>query len=402
MTQIIPWGGWHSYLSQVSPMDSPLALQPEEQDLRATIARFSDEKIAPFAAQWDEKEYFPRDLYSEMGALGYLGAIIPEQYGGSGMSLMSGLIIMEEISRGCGGTGLSYGAHAFIGTYNILKMSNEEQRQKYLPPLCSGEKIACFCLTEPGSGSDSMAMATTAKREGDEYILNGSKTFITNAPYADTFLVFARTGEAGAKGISAFILEKDFPGLSVSQPMKKMGMKASPTGEVFFENCRVPAANLLGEENKGAYLAMAGLDMERVLFSGLPIGLMRRAMDISFKYAGERTQFGKPIAAFQLVQDMMARMAMKTHLSTLAAYSACRKLESGERCTLDASYSKLFASEAASEVTSDAVQILGGYGYIREFDVERLMRDAKLVEIGGGTSQIQKLIIARELTQARS
>jgi isovaleryl-CoA dehydrogenase len=242
-----------------------------------------------------------------------------------------------------------------------------------------------------------MGLRTRAEKRGASYILNGAKTFITNGSVADTFVVFARTGDAGAKGISAFIVERSFPGFASGKPMEKMGMRASPTTELYFENCEVPAENLLGAEGQGGYFALEGLDMERTLFSGLPIGLIQGAFDVALKYSTERSQFGSKIAGFQLIQAMVADIGMNLFVSRLLAYTAARKLQEKKRVTLNASFSKLFASEASVKSTLDCIQMLGGYGYIREFKVERLMRDAKLVEIGGGTSQIQRLIIAREI-----
>jgi len=379
-------------------MEETLALTDDEKSVQELVKTISDRELAPLADELDRKEEFAHSVFKQLAEAGLLGIVIPEQYGGFGGSYLCGVLVMEELARHCGGTALSFGAHSFIGTYNIYKFASEEQRMKYLPDLCSGKKYAAFALTEPGNGSDAMGLATRAEKKGNKYILNGSKTFITNGSVADTFLVFARTGapDSGARGISAFIVEKSFKGFSAGKPMEKMGMRASPTTELFFEDCEVPAENLLGSEGQGGYFALQGLDMERTLFSGLPIGLIQGALDIAMKYSTERKQFGKPIASFQLVQSMIADISMNLFISRMLAYTAARKLQNGERVTLNASYSKLFASEASVKSTLDAIQILGGYGYIREYRVERLMRDAKLVEIGGGTSQIQRLIIARE------
>ena len=378
-------------------MEEVIELSEDEQSIKELTARISDNELAPLADELDREEKFGESVFKTLGESGLLGIVIPEEYGGAGASLLSGVLVIEEIARNCGGTALSFGAHAFIGTYNIYKFSNEAQRKKYLPDLCSGVKYGAFALTEPGSGSDSLGMSTKAEKKGDKYILNGSKTFITNGSVADTFLVFARTDNApGAKGISAFIVERDFPGFSNGKPMEKMGMRASPTTELFFENCEVPAENLVGQEGEGAKIAMMGLDMERTLFSGLPIGLIQGAFDIALKYSAEREQFKTKIGNFQLVQAMIADISMKLYISRLLTYTAARKLEKGQKVTMNASYAKLFGSESAVQATLDGIQILGGYGYIREFNVERLMRDSKLVELGGGTSQIQRLIIARE------
>ncbi|MBL8020277.1 MAG: acyl-CoA dehydrogenase family protein [Leptospirales bacterium] len=381
----------------MSETEQVIALSEQEEAIRDLTRRISDQDLAPIADELDRKEEFAHSVFKKLGEAGLLGIVIPEEFGGSAGSFLSAVLIMEELARNCGGTALSFGAHAFIGTYNLFKFANPEQRKKYLPDLCSGKTFGAFALTEPENGSDAMGLQTRAEKRGAKYILNGAKTFITNGSIADTFVVFARTGDAGARGISAFIVERSSPGFASGKPMEKMGMRASPTTELYFDNCEVPAENLLGQEGQGGYFALEGLDMERTLFSGLPIGLMQGALDVALKYSVERKQFGQKIGSFQLVQSMVADMGMKLFVSRLLAYSAARKLQEGKRATLNASYSKLFASESSVASTLDAIQILGGYGYIREFKVERLMRDAKLVEIGGGTSQIQRLIIAREI-----
>lgn len=376
-----------------------IPLSDEERTIRELTASISDAELAPLADDLDRHENFAHEVFQKLGDAGILGVVIPEEYGGAGASFLSGVLVMEELARNCGGTALSFGAHAFIGAYNIYKSSNEEQRRRYLPDLCSGKKLAAWALTEPGNGSDAMNLATRAEKKGDRFVLNGSKTFITNGSVADTFMVFARTGapDSAHKGVSAFLVERGFSGFSNGKPMEKMGMRASPTTELFFEDCEVPEENLLGEVGQGGYAALMGLDMERTLFSGLPIGLIQGALNIAMKYSSERKQFGQKIGNYQLVQAMVAEIGMKLYVCRLLAYDAARKLQEGRRITLGASYSKLFASEACVSATLDAIQILGGYGYTREYGVERLMRDAKLIEIGGGTSQIQKLIIAREM-----
>lgn len=383
----------------VSGGEDVAVLTEDERSIRELAASISDGELAPLAEALDHEEKFAHGVFEKLGAAGLLGIIIPEEYGGAGASFLSGVLIMEELARNCGGTALSFGAHAFIGAYNIYKAANEEQRRRFLPDLCAGKKLAAWALTEPGNGSDAMNLQTRAVKKGQRYILNGSKTFITNGSVADTLMVMARTGPADSahKGISAFIVERGFSGFSSGQPMAKMGMRASPTTELFFEDCEVPAENLLGQEGQGGYLALQGLDMERTLFSGLPIGLIQGALNIALKYSSERRQFGQKIGSFQLVQAMIADISMRLYICRLLAYDAARKLEAGRAVTLGASYSKLYASESCVQATLDAIQILGGYGYMREYGVERLMRDAKLIEIGGGTSQIQKLIIAREV-----
>ena len=375
-----------------------LPLSESERSVQLLTRTIAEEQLAPIAGDLDKSEQFAEGLFAVLGKAGLLGVVIPEEYGGAGASLLSGVLVIEELARHCGGTALSFGAHAFIGAYNIYKGGNEEQRQRFLPTLCSGQSYAGFALTEPGSGSDSMSLRTRAERRGDRFVLNGSKTFITNGSVADVFLVFARTGrEEGARGVSAFVVERSTPGFSSGKPMEKMGMRASPTTELFFEDCEIPAENLLGGEGQGGYLALQGLDMERTLFAGLPIGLIQGALDVALAYSAERRQFNKKIGSFQLIQAMIADISMKLYVARLLTYTAARKLGEGRRVTMNASFAKLFSSEASVSATLDAIQILGGYGYTREFKVERLMRDAKLVEIGGGTSQIQRLIIAREV-----
>ncbi len=374
-----------------------LPLTDAELGARDLTRSIAESELAPVADELDRHETFATGVFETLGRAGLLGVVIPEAYGGAGMSLLSGVLVMEELARHCGGTALSFGAHAFIGAYNIFKGADENQRQRFLPDLCSGHRLAAFALTEPESGSDAMAMRTRAVRKSDRYVLNGSKTFITNGSVADVLLVFARTGpEPGARGVSAFVVERSAKGFSSGRPMEKMGMRASPTTELYFEDCEVPLENRLGEEGQGGYLALQGLDMERTLFAGLPIGLMQGALDVALRYSAQRRQFNQKIAGFQLVQAMIADMTMQLYIARLLTYTAARKLEDGQRVTMNASFAKLFSSEASVRTTLDAIQILGGYGYMREFKVERLMRDAKLVEIGGGTSQIQRLIIARE------
>jgi isovaleryl-CoA dehydrogenase len=374
-------------------------LTEEERSIRDLVATISDRELAPIADRLDRNEEFASEVFAKLGEAGLLGIVIPEEYGGTGASFLSAVLVMEELARNCGGTALSFGAHAYIGAYNIYRAGSEEQRQRFLPDLCSGKKLAAWALTEPGNGSDAMNLQTRAVKKGDRYILNGSKTFITNGSVADTIMVMARTGAADSahRGITAFIVERGFAGFSNGRPMEKMGMRASPTTELFFEDCEVPEENRLGAEGQGGYLALQGLDMERTLFSGLPIGLIQGALNIALKYSAERRQFGQKIGNFQMVQSMVADISMNLYVCRLLAYDAVRKLEAGRDATLGASYSKLFASEACVRSTLDAIQMLGGYGYMREYGVERLMRDAKLIEIGGGTSQIQRLIIAREV-----
>lgn len=373
-------------------------LSKEQQMLKNMLREFAEKEVAPLAAEIDREERFPQETFLKMADLGLLGMAIPEKYGGNRSDWISCVIVAEELGRVCASTALSYGAHAFLCAYNLFEHGNEEQRNKYLPSLVKGKTIGAMALTEPEAGSDATSLKTYARKVGNEYILHGTKTFITNASVADIFLIFARTSdEKGIQSLSTFIVEKDFPGFSVGKPMDKLGMRGSPTSEVYLEECRVPAKNLLGQEGQGIAQMMKGLDMERVVFSGLPVGIAQGAFEAALKYAKERHQFGQPIANFQMVQEMLADMAKGIEAARLLAYQAAALFEEGKKVTKEASIAKLMGAEVAMKTTLDAVQIFGGYGYIKDYPVERFLRDAKLVEIGGGTSQIQKLIIAREL-----
>ncbi|MFQ5865174.1 MAG: acyl-CoA dehydrogenase family protein [bacterium] len=373
-------------------------LSKEQQMLKSLAREFSEKEVAPLAAEIDREERFPRETFQKMADVGLLGIAIPEKYGGSRADWISCVLVVEELSRVCASTALSYGAHAFLCAYNLFEHGDEEQRTRYLPALVEAEKIGAMALTEPEAGSDATSLKTRARKVGDEYILQGTKTFITNAPVADIVLVFARTSEEkGSQSLSTFIVEKDFPGFSVGKAMDKLGMRGSPTSEIYLEECRVPAKNLLGQEGQGITQMMKGLDMERVGFSGLPLGIAQGAFEAALKYAKERHQFGQPIAHFQMVQEMLADMAKGIEAARLLSYQAAALFEQGKKVTKLASIAKLMGAEVAMKTTLDAVQIFGGYGYIKDYPVERYLRDAKLVEIGAGTSQIQKLIIAREI-----
>ncbi|MFQ5649893.1 MAG: acyl-CoA dehydrogenase family protein [bacterium] len=373
-------------------------LTKEQDMLKSMVREFAQKEVAPLAAELDRQERFPAETFRKMAELGLLGVAIPEEYGGSRVDWISCVLVVEELGRVCASTALSYGAHTFLCAHNLFEHGNEEQRKEYLPSLVKGEKIGAMALTEPEAGSDATSLKTRARKVGDEYVLTGTKTFITNAPVADIVLVFARSAEQeGKQSLSTFIVEKDFPGFSVGKPMEKLGMRGSPTSEIYLEECRVPAKNLLGREGHGMAQMMNGLDMERVVFSGLPLGIAEGASEAAVKYAKERHQFGQPIASFQMVQEMLVDMAKGIEALRLLAYRAAALLEEGKRVTKEASIAKLLGAEVAMKTTLDAVQIFGGYGYTRDYPVERFLRDAKLVEIGGGTSQIQKLIIAKEI-----
>ncbi len=373
-------------------------LTEEEQMLKDTVARFVDREVIPLAPEIDDQERFPTENFEAMAHMGLFGISIPEAYGGSGADFLSCVLVMEELMRGCVSTGNTYGAHAVLCAENIFRNGNEAQRKKYLPPLIKGEKIGALAITEPEAGSDALSLRTRAVRKGDGYLLNGTKMFITNGPLADVVVVYAKTApEAGPKGISAFIVEKDFPGFRTGKTLKKMGVRGSPTGELIFENCEVPAENLLGDENRGLNVLMSGLDRERILWSIAPIGVAQGAFDLAFKYAAERKQFGAPIIGFQMIQQILADMATEIQAGRILAYWAATRAASGRRARLDASYAKLFCAEAGVRAVGKAVQVFGGYGFMREFPIERMYRDVKGIEFGAGTNQIQRLIIMREL-----
>ncbi|MBC8177338.1 MAG: acyl-CoA dehydrogenase family protein [Deltaproteobacteria bacterium] len=373
-------------------------LTEEQKMLKETVAKFVERDIIPLAAEIDEEERFPEENFKAMAEMGLFGMPIPEEHGGSGTDFFSCVLVMEEIMRGCVSTGNTYGAHAILCTENIYRNGNEAQRRRYLPDLIQGKKVGALAITEPEAGSDALSLRTRAEKKGDRYILNGTKMFITNGPLADVIVVYAKTDpEAGQNGISAFIVEKGFPGFSTGKTLKKMGVRGSPTGELIFEDCEVPAENLLGEENKGIKVLMSGLDRERIIYSIAPIGVAQGAFDLAFKYASERVQFGAPIVSFQMIQDMLADMATRIQAGRVLAYWAASMADSGKRVRLEASYAKLFCAEVGVEAVGKAVQIFGGYGFIREFPIERMYRDVKGIEFGAGTNQIQKLIIMGEL-----
>ncbi|HET6370712.1 MAG TPA: acyl-CoA dehydrogenase family protein [Nitrospiria bacterium] len=374
-----------------------LNLTEEQRFLKKTLSDFVDRELAPRAAVVDREESFPREGFRQLAGLGLLGLTVSKEHGGAEADLLSAAVVMEEIARGCASTALSWGAHAILCTHNLYVFSNESQRRRYLPSLCRGEKIGAFALTEPNAGSDATSLSTRAARAGKGYRLSGTKMFITNAPVADLFLVFARSGP---ESLSLFIVEKDFPGVSVGKPLEKLGMRGSPTAEVVLQEVPVPEENRLGEEGEGVEMMLRALDVERAVFSALPVGIAQAALDAAVSYARQRRQFGKPIGEFQLVQEMLARMATELAAARLLAYQAAAAADGGARATCEASYAKLFGAEMVNRVTQDAVQIFGGYGYIREFPVERYLRDARLISLGGGTSEIQKLIIAREILKS--
>lgn len=373
-------------------------LTETQREVQQAFKEFCGKKIAPMAKEIDESEEFPHELFKEMGRLGYLGLAIPEKYGGMGLDFVTCSLISEELSRASTGFALSVGAHSFLCAYNVYSLADEEQRQKYIPGLCAGESIGAFCLTEPGAGSDSTNLSTTAVKKGNEWVLNGSKIFITNGSIADVLLVFARTPrKPGSQGISAFIVEKNFRGFSTGRDIPKLGTLGSPLSEIVFQDCRVPEENLLGKEGKGISYMLGALDVERALLSGMAVGSAQAALDFALDYSKKRKQFGQLISSFQLVQEMLAQMATEVEAARLLVRQAAWRLDHGMDITRHASYAKLFGAQMIMRVTQQAMQVLGGSGYCREYPVERFYRDAPLMGLGGGTNEIQKLIIARDL-----
>ena len=379
---------------------------PEHEMLRKAVRDFALKEVRPIAAKIDKTKEFPRENFRKMGALGFHGVTVPAEYGGSGMGALACAIVNEELARECASTALSYLAHAVLCVNNLYLNGNEAQRKKHLPKLISGEHLGAWALTEPGSGSDAKALKTryrTESRGGKKgFVLNGSKLFITNAFLADVTIVFARPEGTGPDkdkdAITVFLVEKGTPGFKPHEPMDKMGMRASPTSEITFEDCFIPEENLLGVERKGTEHMLLGLDVERITIAAIPVGIAQGALDVALKYATERKQFGVEIGSFQMIKTFLADMATETRASRLLVYDAAHRLDHGEKgLTMEASMAKYYASEVGTRTALKAVQILGGYGYITEFPVERMARDAKLLEIGAGTSEIQRIIVAREL-----
>ena len=367
--------------------------------LRETVRSFAADRIAPRAAEIDATNEFPRDLWPELGELGLLGITIEDEYGGSELGYLAHVIAMEEISRASGSVGLSYGAHSNLCVNQLRRWGSAEQKDRFLPRLVSGEYVGALAMSEPGAGSDVMGMKTSAVRDGDEYVLNGSKMWITNAPGADVMIVYARTGE-GSRGVSTFLIERGTPGFSTPQKLDKLGMRGSDTSEVLLEDCRVPAANLLAEEGKGAAILMSGRDYERLVLAGGPLGIMAACMDLVMPYAHERKQFGQPIGEFQLMQGKIADMYTTMNSSRAYVYAVAEACDRGRTTRFDAAGCILLAAEKATWMAGQAIQALGGNGYINDFPAGRLWRDAKLYEIGAGTSEIRRMLIGRELFNA--
>jgi hypothetical protein len=371
---------------------------PEQEQLRREVHEFAAREIAPHVMEWDENQTFPLEVIKKLGALGYMGAIFPEEYGGAGLGYVEYAIIIEELSRVDGSVGIIVAAHTSLCSNHIYKAGDEEQKRHYLPKLASGEWIGCWSLTEPEAGSDAAGTRTTAVREDGCWVINGSKTFTTNAHYADVCVGMAMTDRAAAQhGISAFILEKDTPGFRAGKKENKLGLRASATGEVIFSNCRVPQTQLLGKQGEGFVDSLRILDGGRVSIAALSIGMAQGAYDAALKYAKLRKQFGRPISEFQAIQHKLVDMATKIDASRLLTYRAAKRIDAGKRVTRDSAMAKLFASEAAVWIANEAVQIHGGYGFIKDYPVEKFYRDVKLCTIGEGTSEIQRLVIARQL-----
>ena len=371
----------------------------ENQNMIADMIRtFGDQHIVPFVKEWDDNQFFPVDVFKKLGDLGLMGVLVPEQYGGSGFSYTEYVTAIEELSKIDPSVGLSMAAHNSLCTGHILQFGSEEQKNKYLPKLATAEFIGAWGLTEHNTGSDSGGMNTTAVRDGDEWVINGAKNFITHAISGDVAVIIARTGEKGdSRGMSAFLVEKGTHGFSSGKKEDKLGMRASETAELVFDNCRVSAANMLGEEGEGFIQAMKVLDGGRISIAALSLGIAKGAYEASLKYSKERIQFGKPIAHHQAIAFKLADMATTIDASELLIYQAAARKNRGEPTTLDGAMAKYFSSEVAVKVSNEAVQIHGGYGYTKDFPVERFYRDSKLCTIGEGTSEIQKIVIAKQI-----
>ena len=381
-------------------MNYDIALSEELELLRDTVRKFTAEEITPRAEQIDKDNLFPADLWQKMGELGLHGMTVPTEYGGSEMGYLAHLLVMEEISRGSASVGLSYGAHSNLCIANLFKHANEAQRQKYVPKLCSGEFVGALAMSEPGAGSDVVgSMSCTAKKTDGGWIANGNKMWITNGPDADVLLVYMRTAgpEAGSQCMTAFLIEKGMAGFSAAQKLDKLGMRGSNTCELVFEDCFIPDENVLGEVNKGVAILMSGLNTERLVLSGGPIGIMQAAMDIAVPYTAERKQFGKDLGEFGLMQAKVGKMYTDLQASRYFAYGIARDYDAGIESRLAPASCLYFSSSAAVQLTLQAIQVLGGNGYINEYPTGRLLRDAKLYDIGAGTNEIRLMLIGREL-----
>jgi isovaleryl-CoA dehydrogenase len=366
--------------------------------VRDQVRRFADERLGPRANEIDRSNVFPRDLWRELGDLGLLGMTVPTEHGGAGLGYLAHIVAMEELSRASAAVGLSYGAHSNLCVNQISRNATDEQKRRYLPKLLSGEHVGALAMSEPGAGSDVVSMQLRAQKRGDRYVLDGRKMWITNGPEADVLVVYAKTDpEAGPRGISAFLIERGFRGFTPAQKLDKLGMRGSSTSELVFDACEVPAENLLGRENGGVAVLMSGLDYERVVLSGGPLGIMAASLDVAVPYVRERKQFGQPIGTFELIQGKLADMYASLNACRSYAYTVAAACDRGEATRKDAAACILYCAEAATQTALDAIQLLGGNGYINDYPTGRLLRDAKLYEIGAGTSEIRRMLIGREL-----
>ena len=372
------------------------ALGENADMIRDTTARFAADRIAPLAVQIDAEDWFPRDLWPAMGALGLHGITVSQDDGGLGLGYLEHVVAQEEVARVSASIGLSYGAHSNLCVNQIGRWANPEQKARYLPKLISGEHVGALAMSEAGAGSDVVGMKLKAEKKGSSYILNGTKFWITNAPYADTLVVYAKTG-AGSGGITTFLVEKGFKGFSIGQKIEKMGMRGSPTSELVFEDCEVPEGNVLGEVGAGVKVLMSGLDYERAVLAGVQLGIMQACLDTVIPYVREREQFGKPIGSFQLIQAKVADMYVALQSARAYTYAVAKACDRGQTTRFDAAGAILLASENAFRVAGEAVQALGGAGYTTDWPVERYLRDAKLLDIGAGTNEIRRMLIGREL-----
>ena len=374
------------------------SLSDEDRDLQSAIRRFARKEIAPVADRMDREDLFPRDVFRRLGEQGFLAPTLAADCGGLGLSYVAQALILEEIARVSPALALSVGAHSNLFADNLQRNGTDEQRRTFLPGVADGSLVGALALTEPNSGSDAVSLRTRAERDGNHYLLTGSKQFITNGPVADVLLVYAKTApDRGTHGISAFVLRRDTPGFSVAKSLDKMGMRGSPTGELAFDRCRVPLAQLVGHENDGVRVMMSGLNVERAVLTAIPVGIMAECLERSIEYSRQREQFGQKIGRFELIQEKLANMSTRLEASRLLLYYALDTVARDPRRMAPAAAALTFASEASTNVALEAIQIHGGYGYMRDLPLERLARDAKLLEIGAGTSEIRRLLVAREL-----
>src|SRR5579872_4612996 len=382
--------------TRLSALDHDLG--PEIDMLRTSVRDFAEDRIAPIAAEIDRDDRFPVELWPEMGALGLHGITVEPEYGGAGMGYLAHCVAMEEISRASAAVGLSYGAHSNLCVNQIRRNGTPEQKRRYLPKLIGGDHVGALAISEPNAGSDVVSMRTRADRKGDRYVLNGSKMWITNGPVADTLVVYAKTDRtAGARGITAFVIEKGFKGFTPAQKLDKLGMRGSDTSEIVFEDCEVPAENVLGVVGNGVNVLMSGLDYERTVLAAGPLGIMQACLDLVVPYVHQRTQFGQPIGRFQLMQAKLADMYVTLNAAKAYVYTVARACDRGETTREDAAGAILYAAERATWMALETIQCLGGNGYINDYPAGRLLRDAKLYEIGAGTSEIRRMLIGREI-----